>query len=212
MFANRHFCLIACLCANIGFSMSANAADPMSGDAARGRAIVAASCANCHGADGKASGKAYPKLSGQRPEYITEQLMNFKTRSREDLTMTDVSARLAPADIRDVAAYLSAIPAPVERTSAAPAPTPAGERLFSQGNPAAGVPACQSCHGPRGAGLAAAGVPRVAGQPALYVWSELEAFKSAERGTEGGNVMRIVASRLSEKEMQDLARYIAALN
>ena len=188
----------------------AEAADPESGNAARGRALVASNCANCHGVQGVPTLKSYPVLSGQRPDYIAVQLTSFKNHSREDLTMSDVSAHLAAADIRDVAAYLGALPVPANQTASTPAPI--GERLFSRGDPGAGIPACQSCHGSRGEGLAVAGIPRVAGQPELYVWAELEAFKASERGKEPGNPMSVIAARLGTQDMKEVARYIATLH
>ncbi len=70
------------------------------------------------------------------------------------------------------------------------------------------VIACQTCHGAQGEGQAAAGFPRLAGQPAGYLYKQLREFSQGRRSNAQ---MQPVASALSDAQMRSLADYYAAL-
>jgi cytochrome c553 len=80
--------------------------------------------------------------------------------------------------------------------------------IFSRGNPYSGVPACTSCHGPKGLGSEA--LPRLAGQHAAYIENQLKKFNARER-TNDNAVMHSIASKLTELEAKAVAAYIAGL-
>jgi thiosulfate dehydrogenase len=67
---------------------------------------------------------------------------------------------------------------------------------------------CGGCHGDNGAGNATAGFPRLAGQSAPYLMSQLEAYASGKRRNA---VMNAQAKSLSVANMHAIARYYAAL-
>ena len=79
--------------------------------------------------------------------------------------------------------------------------------IAQQGN-SHGAPACQACHGPNGAGQAAAGFPRLAGLNAAYLHKQLDDLASGARGSA---VMRPIATALSEAERTAMAGYYSAL-
>lgn len=65
-------------------------------------------CIICHGE--KAEGMAaYPRLAGQHPGYIEEQLANFASMARANDIMHENSKNLTPEEIRQVAAYFSSL-------------------------------------------------------------------------------------------------------
>ena len=70
-------------------------------------------CMACHGADGKAPiMPVYPKIAGQNAAYIEQQLNDFKTNKRtngQSALMLGMTAPLTPAEIKALAAYLSAV-------------------------------------------------------------------------------------------------------
>lgn len=70
------------------------------------------------------------------------------------------------------------------------------------------VPSCATCHGAQGQGDARGGFPRLAGQRAAYLASQLDAFAD---GSRVNGVMAVVARALSEPERQQLAAYFANL-
>src|SRR5262249_38323334 len=55
-----------------------------------------------------------------------------------------------------------------------------GESIVRQGIPEK-VPACATCHGPRGEGGRDGAFPRIAGQPAAYLETQLKAFRGGGR-------------------------------
>ena len=71
------------------------------------------------------------------------------------------------------------------------------------------TPACIGCHGPAGAGNAAAGYPRIGSQPAPYVEAQLQAFRS---GARKGPMMSKVAARLTDDQIRALASYVSGLH
>lgn len=84
---------------------------------ARGREVyqqgVAAqgvpACAVCHGAD--AHGTAdFPRLAGQRAQYVLKQLGSFQSNMRNVAVMHGVAQNLQLAEMQAVAAYLEAQP------------------------------------------------------------------------------------------------------
>ena len=81
-----------------------------------------------------------------------------------------------------------------------------GAALAQQGGP--GIPACIACHGARGEGLAAAGFPRLAGQPQAYLLKQLQDFSTGKRKNDQ---MEPIARALSAPQKSDAADYYASL-
>ncbi len=78
------------------------------------------------------------------------------------------------------------------------------------GNPVAGkqkAASCVACHGEDGQGVSAE-FPKLAGQYASYLEQALKQYKNGKRKNA---IMAGFAAGLSEKDMQDLAAYYAAM-
>ncbi len=187
---------------------------PFKGDAAKAQAIVTQVCAACHGADGNSQIAANPKLAGQIPEYLHKQLTNFKAAGgkkaeRASPVMAGMAANLSPEDMRNLAAYFSGQTA---KPGAAKSKdlVALGQKIYRGGIAGKGVAACASCHGPNGAGMPSQ-YPRVSGQHAEYVEVQLKAFRSGERANDPNSSMRLVAAKLSDREIQAVADYVAGL-
>ena len=69
-------------------------------------------CRTCHGVDGKKPLRGYPKVAGQKADYIAEQIRDIRdgarTNSRSRL-MTPFAKRLSDEQINAVADYLSQV-------------------------------------------------------------------------------------------------------
>ena len=65
--------------------------------------------------------------------------------------MWGMAARLSDPTIEGVAAYYAAQPSVAGTPGASPG-TIAGAKIFAEGIPAAGTPACMGCHGEKAAG------------------------------------------------------------
>ncbi|HAS51978.1 MAG TPA: cytochrome c4, partial [Gammaproteobacteria bacterium] len=185
--------VIAATCALLGSATTAWAA----GDPAAGKA-KSATCTACHNPDGNSTNPIYPKLAGQSADYLTKQLMEFKSGARVNAIMVGMVAPLSPQDMEDLSAYFAS--QQVARSAADPALAPAGEAVFRGGNLNSGVSACMACHGATGAGNPAAKFPALAGQHADYIELQLKAFRAMERANDAGQMMRQVAARITDQE------------
>lgn len=179
------------------------------GDAAAGQA-KAAVCSACHGADGKAIQPAYPNLAGQHPQYIAKQLTDYRDGNRVNALMSGQATNLTDEDIQDLAAYYGAMPK-IEGV-ASEENLELGMSIYRGGITAAGVAACAACHGPAGEGNPTAVWPVVSGQNAQYTADQLRYFRSGERANDPAAMMRGVAKRMTDEEIDAVANYIAGLH
>ncbi|WP_144637404.1 c-type cytochrome [Bordetella genomosp. 13] len=67
-------------------------------------------CAACHSANGAGIPGQYPRLSGQFPAYLEEQLKLFRSGDRNNSApMHDIADRMSDADIKAVADYAAGL-------------------------------------------------------------------------------------------------------
>jgi cytochrome c553 len=187
----------------------AQAAAP-AGNAEAGKAKVTAVCGACHGMDGNSMVPNFPKLAGQHADYIANQLKAFKAGQRQDPTMAPQAAALSEQEMADVAAYFSSQKRSIGSANAEKAAL--GGKIFRGGVAANGVPACMACHGPNGVGNRAAGYPSLYGQQAAYVAKALRDFKSGARTTDANKMMRDVASKMNDEEIDAVAEFVTGLH
>ena len=76
-----------------------------------GGAKVKEVCQACHGLDGNSQTPDYPKLGGQRPDYLAKALRDYKSGARKNPIMAGFAAGLSAQDIENLAAYYAAQPA-----------------------------------------------------------------------------------------------------
>jgi cytochrome c553 len=170
--------------------------------------LVTEVCASCHGEDGNSAAPTFPKLAGQTKEYITKQLNNLIDKKRNNEIMSPIAAKLQKTDIQVLAEYFSAqkaVPAtPDDKKLIAE-----GEIIFKNGIKEAEVPVCAGCHAPlaNGNGL----FPRLAGQHADYIVTQLKSFKTGERSNDISRYMRVVSQRMNEDQMKAVAEYLSGL-
>jgi cytochrome c553 len=186
------------------YSLSSVAA----GDPAAGQQ-KSATCAACHGADGNSSDPANPKLAGQSEGYLFKQLWEFKEGIRQNAVMAGMVAALSEQDMRDLAAFYAA--QTIQGGAADPELADRGEVLYRGGDLARGIPACAACHGATGLGNPAAKFPALGGQHAQYTRSQLEQFRSMLRATDAGQMMRNIAIKMTDPDMEAVASYIEGL-
>lgn len=184
------------------------------GDPAKAQPIVTKVCGACHGADGNSTIAANPVLAGQHPEYTAKQLADYKAQdgkpaARANAVMAGMAASLSADDINNLAAYFAA-QKPKPRTARDPELVKEGQAIYRGGIVAKGVAACASCHSPNGAGMPAQ-YPRLAGQHAEYTALQMKAFRAGERANDPNRMMRMVAARLTDREIAAVSEYIAGL-
>ena len=183
------------------------AGDPVAGK------LKAAVCSACHGADGNSINPAWPKLAGQGVRYQMLQVRAIRSEhgraSPEAATMVPMVANLSDEDLMDIAAYFATQVSTVE--AAHPELAEAGQRLFRAGDPERNIPSCMSCHGPGGRGNSLAAFPQVGGQYAAYSARQLRAYRDGSRTTDPGGMMRTIASRLTDADIEAVSEYLSGL-
>lgn len=188
-----------------------------SGNVAAGRE-KAAVCANCHGENGKATAPLFPSVAGLPESYLYWKLMAFKQSTRADSVMTPLVAANTEEDLRDIAAFYASLPFEAESTLV---PEPVddavlerGRGLYLSGDPARGVPPCQGCHGPEGAGPPGGkpfqhAWPSLRGQQAMYVSQRLANYQAGYAiDTSQDKIMAGVARGLTAEDIAALSAYI----
>ncbi len=152
----------------------------------------------------------WPKLAGQGERYLLKQMMDIKSGVRNVPEMTGMLTNLNEQDMADVAAYYESQTLVGGVADADLAER--GEAIYRGGNLKTGLPACTGCHSPTGQGNEPAGYPHLAGQHAQYTIKQLTDFREGDRTNDGDiMVMRTIAERLSNKDIQAVAEYIQGL-
>ena len=186
-----------------GFSAPAQAQDAAG--------VAAKVCSSCHGPGGDSISPGFPKIGGQRADYLEAQLKAFRDRTRADpmaqAYMWGMTSQLGDDMIKNLAAFYSSQKPPKGR-SGDPKLVQAGKAIYEGGLPQAKVPPCSTCHGPNAEGNA--GFPRLAGQHAEYLVKQLVLFKSSQRT--GGNavLMHNISTEMSFDQMEAVAAFLAS--
>ncbi|WP_287989114.1 c-type cytochrome [Piscinibacter sp.] len=183
------------------------AAPAPAADLTRAVEIVEGKCFICHGAEGESSSPVFPRLAGQHASYVARQLADYQSGRRKNDTMQSMVNDLNAEDFRLLGMYFESKP-----TRAHPVADPelaqVGRFVYNRGNPYSGVAACADCHGAAGHGTDK--LPRLGGQHAQYVETQLKKFSQRER-TNDNAVMHTIASKLTELELKAVAAYVSGL-
>ena len=189
----------------VGIVGTVNAA----GDAQAGK-TKSATCIACHGTDGNATITLYPKLAGQHAEYIVKQLQDFKSGARKDPIMAGMVAGLSAQDMEDLGAYFAS-----QQITDGTTPedvVAVAKSLYQGGDMERNIAACIACHGPRGNGSGLAKFPKIASQNAEYIAAQLKKFRSGERANDPSGMMTDTAKKLTDAEIDALAKYLGGLH
>jgi cytochrome c553 len=171
-------------------------------------------CKTCHGVSGQGFRGSFPmpRLAGQQPEYLENQLQAFIERRRTNPVMFNVAHVLSPSMLTALATHFKELnPKPL---GGAPKElVAAGKKIYEEGVPSAEVPPCASCHGPEAKGADA--FPRLAGQLHDYVFKKLVNW-SKERGQDPAKpdtsaIMQPIAHNLTEAQVKAVAAYLSYL-
>ena len=172
------------------------------GNAEHGKEL-SGTCAGCHNET-----NANPQLDGQLPTYIYKQLVDYKNGNRKDPTtaMNGLASTLSDQDMTDVSAWYGQ-QAPIQGKGGGNDTT----GIVFKGDGKRMEPSCSSCHGYSGQGEKV-DTPRLAGQKADYLEKTLIAYKSGVRANDIYSRMRLIASKLSDQEIKQLADYYSKLD
>lgn len=184
----------------IGFVLSMFFHSAYAADAAAGE-TKAKTCVACHGANGNSTNPDYPSLAAQTPLYTYYQLLQFREGRRSNAQMNSFAEKLSDDDMQDIGAYFAAQKFTGSETKIDAAKIEAGKSIAAKNH-------CASCHMPNYSGQNH--IPRLAGLHADYLLTHLRGFKTGARQDIDGT-MASAAQPLSEKDMVDVAGYLASL-
>ncbi len=181
-------------------------------DAAAGQK-KAAMCIGCHGIPGYQASfpEVYrvPLISGQNGKYIVASLAAYKKGERKHPTMRAIASSLSDQDMADLAAYYEKHGASAVKTvadSSVTKPAAAVDALLTKG-------ACASCHGVNYNKPIDGAYPKLAGQPADYLYAALKAYQ-VEGNPHVGRANAIMSAQVKPfklTELKAMAGYLASL-
>ena len=171
-------------------------------------------CKTCHGLSGQGFRGSFPmpRLAGQQPEYLENQLQAFIDRRRNNPVMFNVAHVLSPSMLKALAEHFRDLnPKPLG--GASKENVAEGKKIYEEGIPKAEVPPCSSCHGAEAKGADA--FPRLAGQLNDYMFRKLTNWDK-ERGQDKANpdnsaIMGPIAHNLTEAQIRAVAAYLSYL-
>ena len=167
------------------------------------------SCASCHGAAGEGN-LSTPRLAGQPAGYLKKQLQDFASGLRTNESMALVARSLSDADMDKLARYYAGIELRAAGQASLGGDLARGEALATSGDWKRNVPACFSCHGANGEGVAP-GFPALAGQKSDYIFAQLAAWHAGERKNSPQALMDGIARSMSPQDMRSVADYLGSL-
>ncbi len=163
-------------------------------------------CSTCHGPRGISTSPEFPILAAQRSGYLAAQIDAFRKQTRAEKDAHDfmwgIAARLDEKLVAGLAAYYATQTPMAGRTDDS-ALAAKGKELYDKGVPDRGIPACATCHGANGEGIA--DFPRLAGQHAKYVAKQLAYIQTLTRAAP---VMHGIVKDLTPGEIQAVANYV----
>jgi cytochrome c553 len=171
-------------------------------------------CKTCHGLSGQGYRGYYamPRLAGQQPKYIENQLRAFIERRRTNPVMFNVAHSLSPSMLTALAAHFKDLnPNPLGGAPRGLVAT--GKTIYQDGIPEANIAACSACHGAEAKGHEE--IPRLAGQLHDYLFSKLVNW-TKERGQDPARpdisaIMTPTAHNLTHSQIAAIAAYVSYL-
>src|SRR6202521_5970512 len=170
-------------------------------------------CTDCHGSSGQGYRGYFPmpRLAGQQPQYIENQLRAFIERRRTNPIMFNVAHVLSSSMLTALATHFRHLdPRPLGGAPRGSIAT--GKRIYEEGLPEANVAACSACHGTEGKGQNE--IPRLAGQVYAYTVGQLTGWKT-ERGqgsaVDTSAIMAPTAHNLTRSQVEAVAAYVSYL-
>lgn len=169
----------------------ARGGDPITGQDYTG------ACASCHGPKGISTNPMIPSLAGQDRSYLIGQLQAFREGRRRHAAMEGIVVKLTDGDMTYMAAYYAKQAPITAKKQSIFKRQEEGKRFYK---------ACKGCHGDRAEGRE--GIPRLAGQQAVYLERTLLAYQSGERSAPGMNEAVIP---LTPEQVKALSRFLSSL-
>ena len=162
-------------------------------------AMMANTCAGCHGTAGKSVGPASPNLAGMSEYYFVESMTGFKEGTRPATIMDRIAKGYSEDQIESMAAYFAELPVYTADVPHDAAKAKAGFEVYDS--------ACSKCHDEGGA-LPDDDAGILAGQWLPYLQYSMVDFTEGHR--EMPRKMKREVEKLSDAEIEAALHYFAS--
>ena len=177
---------------------------------------VSALCIACHMESGSGSsieGFEYrPRLTGMNPDYMIHQIQSFRDGTRVNASMKPFADLLTDEQMHDVSHYYASLPAIKAddfEVIVSDDVLAHGKKLIYKGDWDRYIPACVACHGVDAYGIGVS-FPNINGQNPAYLKKAINDWKEEIRSNDPLELMSRVAKRLTEKDIEAVAAYLAS--
>jgi cytochrome c553 len=170
-------------------------------------------CETCHGDSGQGFYGYYtiPRLAGQQPGYLLNQLRDFTSGLRTHPIMGSVARGVNQPMYGAIAAHFHSMNSPpLGGRSGGNAAV--GRDIFMNGIPEANVPACWACHGPDAHGVRE--IPRLAGQLPSYIEKTMASWEGERSSKSAGGLAALMVPtthNLTRAQIAAVAAYVSGL-
>ena len=155
-----------------------------------------------------------PRLAGQTPEYIKNQLEAFiEGRRANNIAIVMRRVHGVKPEVREELAQHFSELTPGFVGAGPKGPIDDGKKIYEEGVPEANIPACAACHGPAAEGIGA--VPRLAGQLYPYLtnqlknWAKMRNQRPSDKDMSA--IMLPIATGLNAQQTAAVASYLSNL-
>jgi sulfide dehydrogenase cytochrome subunit len=162
-------------------------------------AMMANTCAGCHGTDGKSVGPATPNLAGMSESYFIDTMAAFKDYSRHATIMNRIALGYSDEQIEAMGQYFAAMPVYKAKVPYDAAKAKAGEKTYDK--------ACSKCHDEGGA-LADDDAGILAGQWVTWLEFSMADFTGGHR--EMPKKMKKQVEKLSAADIDAVLHFFAS--
>ncbi len=173
------------------------------GDPALGK-DKAARCIECHATDGNNPDPKVPRLTGQLPDYLLKQMLEFVSGHRKDHVMSSMIKEIKTTDgLTDIAAYYANLPV-MSGSGTQTALGQQGKKLYMQER-------CMYCHNFTGRpdDTFAGGAPVIGGQSKGYLVKVLLEIRSGERKADMHDLMKKTLAKQSDQHIEAIAEFLS---
>ena len=160
-------------------------------------------CKKCHGKTGISDENDTPNIAGLTRAYAFKQMFDYKYGRRKDKDMRKRCGKISDQNIADIAAFYADHKSEPMMGIKASKTVPV---LAVTGDKSRQLLACDTCHNKNGTGRGLL-VPLIAGQKREHFIDTMTAYKESDRNNDDFGVMRFIAEKLSDKEIEQLALY-----
>jgi len=175
------------------------AAGSMQVQAEPSAAMLANTCAGCHGTDGKSVGPASPNLAGMSEAYFIDTMLAFKSGDRQSTIMGRIAKGYTEGQIESMAGFFASKPVYMASQKLDAKQAKAGAKSYDK--------ACSKCHDENG-GLPDDDSGILAGQWLPYLQYSMEDFAGGHR--DQPKKMKKAVKKLSDDELQAVLTFFAS--